>query len=205
VIALGANAVLALMAIQALFVFTHAVWLAATGRVLEGAEPGRIAGQIASLRLIQGILWVVTAGLFLAWIHRTHRVLDTLGAPGARSARDGLRDCLIPGSNLARIPRVVMSLWRVSAEDRTLPAVRSWVGWWWGLCLASLALDLCAVPPGRWLLAGLGIGGGLPLLVFGECVRTTASVLTIVIVTRIERPLRDRHAAMVAARGTAGA
>lgn len=186
IVLLGVNVVLAWMAIQATFVLAHAVWLAAAGQILAGAEPGRIAGQIARLRLVQAVLWVGAAGLLLAWIHRAHRMLETLGAPGARSARDGLGDCLIPGVNLARIPRVVISLWRVSAGNRTPPAVRSWVAWWWALCLATVVLDLAAISSGRRMLPGLGLGEGLPLRALGECARIAVAVLTIVIVHRID-------------------
>ncbi len=182
---LGLNVALAWMAIQASFVFAHAVWLLAAGQLLSPAEPGRIAGQIAGLRLVQAMTWLGTAGLFLAWVHRAHRTLEMLDAPAARSARDGLRDFLVAGRNLARIPRAVTSLWRASAADRAVPGVTAWVGWWWALCVAAVILDLAAVPPGRWLLAWLGVGGGLPLLVLGECVRIAAAVLTIVVVSRI--------------------
>lgn len=188
---LGLNIALAWMAIQASLVFAHAVWLLAAGQLLSAAEPGRIAGQIASLRLIQAATWLGTAGLFLAWVRRAHRTLEILGAPAARSARDGLRDLFVPGPNLVRIPRAVAALWRASAANRALPGVTAWVAWWWALCLAAVVLDLSALPPGRWLLTRVGVGGGFPLLVLGECVRIAAAVLTIAVVSRIDRSQRE--------------
>ena len=193
IVALGVTVVLAWMAIQASFVFAQAVWLAVAGRILEGAEPGRIAGQIARLRLVQATLAIGTVGLFLAWIHRAHRTLAALNVTGIRSARRAVMDCLIPGPNVVKIPRVMSELWRASAGAHTPPAVRSWVAWWWASCLASVVLDLAAVPPGRRALEGAGLGGGLPVLVLGECVRIGAAVLTIVVVGRIERQQRDRY------------
>jgi hypothetical protein len=100
-------------------------------------------------------------------------------------------DALVPGANLARIPRAVASLWRASGGDRTPGAVTVWVAGWWGLCLATVILDLAAVPPGRWLLAWLGVGGGLPGYVLGELLRIAAAVLTIVVVMRIGRHQRE--------------
>ena len=193
------------MAIQASLVFAHAVWLAAAGQILAEAEPSRIAGQIVVLRIVQAVAWLGAAGLFLAWIHRAHRTLEILGVPGARSPRDSVRDLLVPGANVARIPRVVASLWRSSAEDRTPSAVTAWVAWWWSLCLATVILDLSTLPPGRWLLARLGLGGGLPAFVLGECLRIAASVLTIVVVMRIGRHQRDRWEAWTSPAGVTGA
>jgi hypothetical protein len=69
------------------------------------------------------------------------------------------------------------------------------------VCLATVASDIFALPPGRWLLARLGLGGGLPAFVLGECLRIGAVVLTIVVVTGVERHPRDRHAAATFHRG----
>jgi Domain of unknown function (DUF4328) len=204
IVLLGVNVVVAWMAIQASFVLAHAVWLAAAGQILAGAEPGRIAGQIARLRLAQAVLWVGTAGLLLAWIHRAHRTLETLGLRDVRAARDAVRECLIPGANVVRIPRVIGELWRASAGERD-PAIRTWVMWWWALCLATVALDLAAILPARRVLAGFGPGGGLPLLVLGECLRIAAAILTIVVVGRIERHQRDWHGAGASATPAVGA
>jgi hypothetical protein len=185
-VVLGLNIVLAWMAIQASLVFAHAVWLAAAGRILAEAEPGRIAGQIVILRLVQAVAWLSAAGLFLAWIRRAYRTLEALDQAGEHSAPGGIKVFPVAGPNPVRIPRTVTSLWRASAGQRTPPAVTAWVAWWWSLCMATVTLDLSAIPPGRWLLTRLGLGGGLPLLVLGECCRIAAAVLTIVIVTRID-------------------
>ncbi len=205
ILVLGVNVVLAWMAIQASFALAHAVWLLAAGQLLSPAEPSRIAGQIVVLRIVQAVGWLGAAGLFLAWIHRAHRTLEILGVPGARSPRDSVRDLLVPGANVARIPRVVASLWRASAGDRTPSAVTTWVAWWWSLCLATVILDLSTLPPGRWLLARLGLGGGLPASVLGECLRIAAAVLTIVVVMRIGRHQRDRWEAWTSPAGVTGA
>jgi hypothetical protein len=202
---LGVSIVLAWMAIQASLVFAHAVWLAAAGQILAGAEPGRIAGQIAILRLVQGVAWLSAAGLFLVWIRRAHRTLKALDTTGTHAAACGVNEVASAGPDLARIARAVTSLWRRSAGRRTPPGVTAWVAWWWSLCTASVILDLSAIPPGRWLLARIGFGGGLPLLVFGECVRIAAAVLTIVVVARIERHQRDRDAALASSAVGTGA
>jgi hypothetical protein len=196
VLVLVLNIGLAWLAIQGLLILVQAVWLAAAGQVFAGAEPGRVAGELARLRLVQAAFWVGAAILGMAWIHRTHRTLATLGASGVRSARDGMWACLVPGVNLVRIPSVVAGLWRASGAEPARASVSAWVGWWWALCLATLALDLAA----------LGLGGGLPLRVLAECARIAAAVLTIVVVTRVERLLRDRCAALPpAARTVTGA
>jgi hypothetical protein len=186
---------LAWLAIQGLLILVQAVWLAAAGQVFAGAEPGRVAGELASLRLVQAASWVSAAVLGAAWLHRAHRTLAALGASSVRSARVALRACLLPGVNLVRIPSVVAGLWRASGAEAARASVSAWVGWWWALCLATLALDLAA-------LGWLGLGGGLPLRVLAECTRIAAAVLTIVVVTRVERLLRDRCAALPSAART---
>jgi hypothetical protein len=202
---LGLSIVLAWMAIQASLVFAHAVWLAVAGQILAQAEPGRIAGQIAILRLVQAVAWLSSAGLFLVWIRRAYRTLEVLDRTGAPSSPGDVNGVAAAGPDLVRIPRTVTSLWRGSAGHRTPPRVTAWVAWWWSLCMASVILDLSVIPPGRWLLARIGFGGGLPLLVLGECVRIAAAVLTIVVVARIERHQRDRCAAWASTTGATGA
>jgi hypothetical protein len=195
VVVLGVSVALSWMTIQAMFVFTQAVWLAAAGQVFAGAEPGRIADQIGTLRLVLAGVLLGAAILFVGWIHRAHETLAALGGTGAGSARDSVRACLIPGVNLVRIPSMVASLWRASGADRPPASVSTWVAWWWALCLATAALDLSAA---GWL----GPEGALSLRVLAECARIAAAVLTIVIVTRIERLLRERSAASTPTAGT---
>jgi hypothetical protein len=195
IVVLGLNVVLALIALQAALVFVHAVWLAMAGHVLAQAEPGRIGRQLAILRLVQAVAWLGAGALFLAWVHGAHRTLRALGLPRAPSARDAALAFVVPGPNLVRPPRVVATLWRASAAPERPAGATTWVAWWWGVCLATLALDLSLVLPGRWLLTWSGLGGGLPLLALGECARIAAAILTIVLVTRIDRCLRDRWTA----------
>jgi hypothetical protein len=195
VVVLGLNIGSAWLAIQGVLVLAQAVWLAAAGQVFAGAGPGNIADQIASLRLGQAALGLGAAALFVGWVHRVHRTLERLGVAGVLPARDSVKAVLTPGVNLVRIPSVVASLWRASATREPPSSVAVWVAWWWGLCLTTVVLDLSTVPPGRSILAPLGLGGGLPQRVLGECARIAAAVLTIVIVMRVERPLRDRGAA----------
>jgi hypothetical protein len=195
VVALGLNVGLAWLAIQGQFVLWQAVWLAAAGQVFAGVEPGRVAGQLAGLRLAQAVLGVATAILFLAWVHQAHRTLERLGCPGILPARDGVRAFLIPGVNLVRIPSVIASLWRSSRSGGPPPSVATWVAWWWGLCLATMILDLSTVPSERTAPLSLGLGGAPPVLFLRECARIAAAVLSIVIVTRIGGLQRDRGAA----------
>lgn len=205
VVVLGLNIVLAWTAIQASLVFAHAVWLAAAGRILAGAEPGRIAGQIAILRLVQAVAWLSAASLFLIWMRRAHRTLEALDQAGAHSGPGDIDEVAVAGPKLVRIPRTVTYLWWASGGHQAPPTVAAWVAWWWSLCVATVILDLSAIPPGRWLLTRLGFGGGLPVLVLGECVRIAAAVLTVVVVARIERHQRDRCAAGASPTGAAGA
>jgi hypothetical protein len=194
VLVLGLSVVLSWMAIQAMLVFTQAVWLASTGQVFAGAEPGRIAAQMRNLRLVLAVVSLGAAILFVGWIHRAHGVLAALGSTGAGSARDSVRACLIPGVNLVRVPSIVARLWRASGVEPPA-SVSTWVAWWWALCLATVALDLSAV---GWL----GPGAWLSLRMLAECARIAAALLTIVIVMRIERFLRERSAASTASAGT---
>jgi hypothetical protein len=99
---------------------------------------------------------------------------------------------LVPGPNLVRPPRVVAALWR--AGGGTPPGVTLWVAWWWGLSVAAIALTLPSVLLAGWSGPWPALDAGVPVTVLAECVRIGATVLTIVLVARIDRRLRDGRA-----------
>lgn len=181
---------LAWVTVQASLLLIQLVWHALGGAFLPGGEAGSIARHLAWLRVAQGAGWLATAAVFPLWLHRAYRALPALGIQGpAVSGREVAAAMLLPGLNLVWPLHLVGALWR--ACDPARPpgrATSAWVGWWWGVVLASLLLDLAVGPrgplhPGR---------GGLPLAVLAECTRGAAAALTMVIVGRVGRFQAER-------------
>jgi hypothetical protein len=199
VVALALDVALAWVVFQARLLFVQVVWFALSGRLLGGAEPSTVGRQLVLLVTAQRLTWLATAVLFLAWVLRAHRHLRVAGIGRVAGARDVLRAFLTPGPNLLRAPRAIGRLWRASAPAGPPRAVERWVGWWWGVCVASVAVDVGAALLGRGFRGLIGLEGGLGLLALGEGLRIAAAVLTLVIVGRIDRSQRELLGARVPA------
>jgi hypothetical protein len=191
IVALAADVVLAWVALQARLLFAQLVWFALGGHVVRGAEPSAVLGQLAGLLAVQRFAWLGTGILFLVWVRRAHRHLQAAGVAQVADPGEVLRAFLTPGANVVRAPRLVATLWRVSGSGVPAGAVGRWVAWWWGLSLASVTVDLGTAVMGRGVRGLIGLEGGLGLLTLGEGLRIAAAVLTIVVVSRIDRCQRE--------------
>jgi hypothetical protein len=189
IVALAGDIVLAWVALQARLLFAQLVWFALGGHVVRGAEPSTAGGQLAGLLAVQRLAWLGTGILFLVWVCRAHRHLQAAGVAQVADPGEVLRAFLTPGANVVRAPRLVATLWRVSGVPAG--AVGRWVAWWWGLCLASVTVDLATAVMGRGVRGLIGLEGGLGLLTLGEGLRIAAAVLGIVVVSRIDRGQRE--------------
>jgi hypothetical protein len=187
---LGLNAALAWVALQAALLFPLLVWQALAGRFLPGSGLASYGRQVGLLFLAQGVTWLLTAAVFLGWIHRVYRTLATTGAPGLRhDPGRAVAAFLVPGVNLVAPLRVMRELWWVSApgapgpRDRTPPLV----AWWWGTLVLSVLTDLA-------LRGGAGRLGvrGLPVVALGEVLRIVAAVLAMTLVLRVNRDQGER-------------
>ncbi len=93
-----------------------------------------------------------TAIAFLAWIHRAHKNLPSLGADGLRFTPGwAVGWFFIPIMNVVRPYQVTSEIWR--ASDPEIPAGDAWrtartssiVGWWWAINILAGVLSQVAI------------------------------------------------------------
>jgi hypothetical protein len=198
-VVLGIDVALAWIALQTTLRFADVLWLGLAGYFLPDSDLARYGREVAFLRLLQGGFWILTAVVFLWWLHRTYRMLGILGAPGlTHTPRQAVATFLVPGVNLVRPLRVMREVWTASHHEErggasgAAPAAPVMVTWWWALLLLSVGMDLVLLEPLRAAWMHFGRGSGLPLLVLGESLRIAAGVLAIAVVTRINGRLCER-------------
>jgi serine/threonine-protein kinase len=117
--------------------------------LLEGRppRPGPASGLALGVGTAQGLWFLVSAALFLAWFRRAYANLPSLGARGLRYARWwALGAWVLPVFSLFRPKQLLNDIWR--ASDPALPPgmgddwrrrpVRPLLGWWWTVFLASI-------------------------------------------------------------------
>lgn len=191
---LAVHVVLALIALQAAWAFVELLWrtVAAGGDEFRPLLAAHLR-QFRTLRVVQALLWILTAIAFLRWLARARGNLAALGATGLRySPRQAVAAFLVPGPNLVRPPVVVGELWHASAArppaDMSARSTRvpARVCWWWGLLLATVAADGTAR---AWSLrSGLvfDLGPGAQALIVGQLLAAAAAILGIVIVWGVD-------------------
>jgi hypothetical protein len=190
VIALGANAVMAWIVLMGLATFVERLWRGMGGR-LAGQSLEAHWGQLEAARRLQGLVWVVTAILFLIWVRRAYGNAVAGGSVRIRlSPRWVTGTFLIPGVNVVWPFLVMREIWAASGveegaglEPRPTPA---WLAWWWGLFVSANLLD-----PGGWQLVEdtstrFGLGWPTLLVVVAQLLSIAAAILGIVVVRRIE-------------------
>jgi hypothetical protein len=199
VVSLGACAVMAWVVLLGFYTLGQRIWMGLADRVLLQPLEAHWQ-QIEVARRLQGLVWVVTAILFLAWVHRVYGSLVALGLTRLRfSPRWAVGVFLVPLVNLVWPFLVVRDMWNASERDvrpgasslRTSP----WIAAWWGLFVAASLVD-----PGPWRLVqdprSLAIGGSTVLLLVGQLVEIAAAVVAIVVVRTIGRRHDDVRRAL---------
>jgi len=173
----------------------------------EGAANDKRQQVIASL---QAFAYIVTAILFLVWIHRVYLNLSALGAFNLTySPGWAVGGFFVPFLNLVRPFQVVKEIWRASDPDeyawrqaRTSPLV----GLWWISFLGTALI-------GR-IVAMLGNQAGTTLnsllnatraAMFNDAFDAAAAVPAIILVWSINKRQELRHTHLVAGRGMANA
>jgi hypothetical protein len=187
---LAIHVILALVALQAAFLFVELAW-----RVLAGRDELRPLlathlAQFRTLRAVQAAFWIVTALAFVAWVGRAHGNLAALGATGVRhSPPRAMAAFLIPGPNLVRPLAVLRQLWNASdpsprpVSSRSAPAR---VRWWWGLLLGTVGADGVARALALRSGAALDIGPAMQALIVGQVLTVAAAVLGIAVVHGVD-------------------
>jgi hypothetical protein len=190
---LALHAILAWLALQAIFVFVELMWRAVAGR--DELRPLLAAhlDQFRVLRLIQAGLWLVTAAAFVRWVGCAQRNLPALGATGLPYApAKAMVAFLVPGPNVVRPPAVLSELW--NARDARHPAgeaaraarTPARVRWWWALLLAAGPADVAARGLALWSGGALDLGPAMRVLVVGQLLAIAAAVVGIAVVLGVD-------------------
>lgn len=192
---LGLNAALAWVEIVGIYTFLERVWRGLASRV-TGPEPLEVHwGELETARRIHGLAWLVTAIVFLVWIHRTYRNLPVLGATDlAFTPRAAVSAFLVPVLNVIVPVRVVRELWNGSDPTQGQPPgvapgaapTSPWVIWWWAVFLASVLLDPVVFRVAGNLQARLTVGS-TALLVLAQLLEMAAAVLAMVVVWSVNQ------------------
>ena len=188
------DAVMAWIVVLGVYTLLNRVWGVLGGRLPPQSTLEEHWAQILAARRIQGLVWLVTAAVFLAWLYRARQALAALGVGGLRfSPGWTVGAFLVPGLNLVWAPQAVYEVWRASDPGpgtgaRVWPeALGPWIVAWWGVfVLASLADPL----PRRLdphALADATLGRATLVLVGGQLLEIAAAVLAVVVVRAIGR------------------
>lgn len=187
---LGLNAALAWAEIVGIYTFLERVWRGLAGRFTGPDTLGTHWGELETARRIHGLAWLVTAIVFLVWIHCTYRNLPVLGATDlAFTPRAAVSAFLVPVLNVIVPVRVVRELWNGSDPTQGRPPTVApgaapaspWVIWWWGVFLASVLLDPVVLRIFGNLQARLTVGTTV-LLVLAQLLEVAAAVLAMGVV-----------------------
>jgi hypothetical protein len=167
------DAALALVAIQASFVFLEIVWRALAGRDDWSALLAQHARQFARLRALQAVGWGATVLMLVTWLRGVR----------ARLAADGR---LVRGAPPVRPFRLMLETWRASVPARRARRVPPLLGWWWALILITLGAESWALV--RLLAAGtnLELGRGLLLVVLASAAGVGAAALGVFVVVAMQ-------------------
>jgi Domain of unknown function (DUF4328) len=186
------DAIVAWAVVLGVYTFVDRVWRGLASRTPAAGTLGTHLFQLEAVRLVQGIMWILTAIVFLGWVSRAHGALRVLGVRGLRFTAPSVTAAfLVPVLNVVTPVWVVSELW--NASDNGWAPGSPWreaptppiVWWWWGVFLAACVLD----PVWRPLLGGVEdivIGGGTSMLVLAQLGAIAAAVLAIVIVKTVE-------------------
>lgn len=187
---LALHVVLALVALQAAFVFVELAWRIVAGRDELRPLLATHLDQFRTLREVQAALWIVTTVAFVGWVGRAQGNLAALGATGLRhSPRQAIAAFLVPGPNVVRPVAVLRELWNASDPSPTPSTRRSAparVRWWWGLLLAAVAAEGAA--RGLALRSGmaLDLGPAMQALIAGQLLTAAAAAVGIAVVNGVD-------------------
>ena len=187
---LALHVVLALVALQAAFVFVELAWRIVAGRDELRPLLATHLDQFRTLRAVQAALWIVTTVAFVGWVGRAQGNLRALGATGLRhSPRQAMAAFLVPGPNVVRPVAVLRELWNAS-DPSPAPSTRrrapARVRWWWGLLLAAVAAEGAA--RGLALRSGmaLDLGPAMQALIAGQLLTAAAAAVGIAVVHGVD-------------------
>jgi Domain of unknown function (DUF4328) len=185
---------LAWLTLMGVGIFVTRVWHGLAGETLGYGSLAQHIVQFEAVRTLQGLVWLATAVAFLAWIHRAYANLERLGVKDLGYAPPwAVGAFVVPLLNLIHPLRVVRELWNASDEAGTGETMSRrgttspWLLSWWGLLVASVAVDPFALRPFESPERSLDLAGGTSRVVAGALLEMAAAALAVFIAARITR------------------
>jgi Domain of unknown function (DUF4328) len=164
-----------------------------------------------------GLVFLVSAGVFIAWFFQAYKNLRRLGVQNLRYGTGwAIGAWFIPLFNLFRPKQIANDVWRGSERGVEVSSqwqqviVPSLVHWWWALFLLQGALvssgqqtvnsgyDELTTPFGSFSTGLSQIKTGAVLDVLGEIVSIAAVVVAIMVVSRITKRLDEIRSEVLA-------
>jgi hypothetical protein len=155
--------------------------------------------------VVQMLVYVTTAILFLVWVYRASSNLAPLGAPSQTiSPGWAVGWWFIPFLNLVRPYQAVREIWQLSEPPpdalATAPSAArrgaAWLGWWWaGWLVSNIGGGILA----RVSIAVESTDGMIALTyasIAADVVTIVAAILAICVVRAIDARQTARHAAL---------
>ncbi|MGO4421993.1 DUF4328 domain-containing protein, partial [Streptomyces sp. MCAF7] len=144
--------------------------------------------------VFSGLLEITLVVLFPVWFRRVY-LNATFLAPGRQRYGGGLAagSWFIPVAQLWLPKQIANDIWTSSTPPGTRPASRAVLHWWWALCMAmflivvtqSMLEVVAASDEEEQAAVGLGI--------FNDLISIPASVLAMIVVTRITKMQRPQR------------
>ena len=192
VVCLVLDAVMAWIVVLGVYTLLNRVWGVLGGRLPPQSTLEEHWAQILTARRIQGLVWLVTAVVFLAWLHGARQALEARGVRGLRfSPGWTVGAFLVPGLNLVWAPQAVYEVWRASDPGpgtgaRVWPqALGPWIVAWWALLVLASFADPLPRRLDPHALADVTLGRATLVLVGGQLLEIAAAVLAVVVVRAI--------------------
>lgn len=191
---LGANILVSLAAMVSSYWQVQLLESVQAGTTITAAQVAANDSRVRAVALVSMLLILVTAILFLMWVHLTTRNLRALsGAPPKFSPGAAVGWFFCPFMNLIRVPQVLAEIWYGSTYPvpfvRPMPVL---IGLWWGGWIFTGLLTRIAVGttgPGASIP---GLIGSSWMSIVAELLSIATAGLAIAVVLRINH-LQENH------------
>jgi hypothetical protein len=175
------------------------------GQSITAMEATANDSRLQTIGALQVVVWLITAVLFLRWMHRAHRNLPALGARQLQySPGWAVGGFFVPFLCLVRPFQVMREIWK--ASDPAVLDGAAWhdtdtsplVGWWWALFLTAGFVTHFV---GRMAAGGSHAEAFLTMswwLVAANVLSALAAVLAMQVVRTIDRRQREKYRRLAA-------
>jgi hypothetical protein len=163
------------------------------GKPVGDAELTSNDARVHFLSIAQLVVYLITAGLFIGWVHRAYRNLGALGAERRYSTGWAIGGWFVPIMAFFRPKQIVNDIWWGTAPSGAPARQTSLLLWaWW---LGFVATELIANSAFRATHAGEGSAGRLrhadSLWLTADVLEVIVAVLAVIVIQRVTDRMED--------------